>query len=67
MNRLLGLCVLVTTGISIIIHRKEIKEAWDGAVNMLPHPGFAPQPVALVAIDGRVLREAMDITREQQP
>lgn len=64
MNQLMGLCVLVTTGIAIITHRKEIKEAWDGVVKMLPHPPLVgPQPVALAAIDGRVLREVMDITR----
>lgn len=66
MNQLLGLCVIVSTVVGVIVHRKEIKEAWDGVVDMLPHPGFGPQPVALVAIDGRVLREVMDITRPPQ-
>lgn len=61
MNRLMGMCVLVTTAISIITHRKEIKEVWDDLVAMLPYP---PAPVVNVHIDGRALREVMDITRD---
>lgn len=56
MNRLLGLCMLVNTGISIIVHRREIAEAWRA---MVPEP-VAPAPIQL---DGRLLREVMDITR----
>lgn len=62
MNQVLGLCVIVSTVVGVIVNRKEIKEVWGALAERLPQPPI-PQPVALVAIDGRVLREVMDITR----
>lgn len=46
----------------LTITHSPIKEVWGALAERLPQPPI-PQPVALVAIDGRVLREVMDITR----
>lgn len=60
MNRLLGLCVLATTAISIITHRREIREAWQGIADMLPHPGL---PATEPELPPHMLREVMSVTR----
>lgn len=63
MNTLVGLCVLVGTAVSVIVHREEIGKAARSLAARFPQ---APAPVASVVnlhVDGRVLREVMDITR----
>lgn len=67
MNRLVGLCVLVSTAVGVVVHRREITEAWRGAVAMLPHPPL-PSVTCVAVPEGpplpaALLREVMDITR----
>lgn len=61
MNRLLGLCVLTTTAISIITHRRELAEVWRELADKARAP--RPPQVVNVQLDGKLLREVMDITR----
>lgn len=61
MNRLMGICVLATTAISIITHRRELAEAWR---ELSDKARAEREPkVVQVQLDGKLLREVMDITR----
>lgn len=61
MNKLAGICVLVTTAISIITHRRELAEAWR---ELADKARAEREPKVIhVELDGKLLREVMDITR----
>lgn len=69
MNRLLALCVLVSTAVGVIVNRREIAQAYRSVVDMMPHPGFdlGGEDELEMPLPAQALREVMDITRPAVP